>query len=131
MQGAKGMPPDVAAAARRIATWRETRTARRVPEWAWAAAVRVAARHGVSVACRALRLDYYEIQRRLASRRRRSRRRRTSSPTFVEIAPGAVGGGDVGTVEIADALGRRLRVAVPGGMEGIERLVRFFLDRPA
>ena len=54
--------------ARRLTHWRTSRRPGcRIPEDLWRAATRLARTHGVSPVSTALRLGYYELQRRLAA----------------------------------------------------------------
>ena len=53
---------------RRLSTWRERRRPRqRIPETLWQAAAALAGIHGVSPVASALRLNYYDLQRRASS----------------------------------------------------------------
>jgi len=75
------VPPDLAAAARWLDSWRRRRRTRDLPAKVWDRAAKLAGRHGVSATARALRLDYYRIKARqgvampVAPRRRSQLRR--------------------------------------------------------
>src|SRR5438445_12394560 len=68
--------------ARRLSAWRATRRrGQRIPEALWRAAIRLARTDGVSAISSALKLGYYELQRRL---------RASSAPTGSRRHSGAV-----------------------------------------
>jgi len=147
--GSRGMgrdvPADLASVRRRLERWRRTRKKRgRIPEPLWAAAVKVAGRHGVNRTATALRLDYYALKDRVereaiprggSPRRSTSKRPRrgtsttaespssptspssidASGPTFVELPPAAWPGGGECLVEWADGEGATMRVRLSGG----------------
>src|SRR5437764_13501731 len=72
--------------ARRLRAWRATpRRGQRIPEDLWRAATRLARTHGVSAISSALKLGYYELQRRLraSSAPTGSRRATFTAPHFI------------------------------------------------
>ena len=76
--------------ARRLTAWRGTRRpGQRIPEALWRAATRLARTHGVSAISSALKLGYYELQRRLraSSGPTGSRRATRAAPHFIQLAP--------------------------------------------
>src|SRR5881628_3690636 len=76
--------------ARRLTAWRATRRpGQRIPEALWRAATRLARSHGVSAISSALKLGYYELQRRLRawSGPTGSRRATRAAPHFIQLAP--------------------------------------------
>jgi hypothetical protein len=79
-------------------TWRQSRKrGERIPEPLWKAAAGLVQTHGVGRVCVALKLNYYDLQRRLGGPRR-SRNPRPASPTFVALpAPVLI---DPGTFEL-------------------------------
>ena len=82
--------PQLQHLARRLSGWRATRRPRqRIPEALWRAATRLARTHGVSAISSALKLGYYELQRRLraSSAPRGSRRATCAAPHFIQLAP--------------------------------------------
>ena len=94
----------------RIARWRETRTHRGAPMPAslWAAAVRLARRHGVGVTARALRVDQGGLTRRAAA----ASRDVTAQPMFVEVAAPVRPDRAPSVIVVEGARGRRLRLEV-------------------
>lgn len=115
---------ELAAAVRAVEAWRAARTTRRVPEEVWQRAAAVARRHGASAVAKALRLDYYEIRRRV----RRAAEER-GSPAFVEIVAAREPNANV--MELEDGRGVRMRLPLSGDTAVLERWIRFFLERPA
>jgi len=141
----RGVPADLAGVRRRLEGWRRTREKRgRIPESLWAAAVKVAGRHGVNRTAVTLRLDYYSLKERVereetsglgAPRRSASKRPRrgasttvgspsspagrrstdASGPTFVELPPAAWPGGGECIVEWADGDGATMQIRLSGG----------------
>lgn len=116
----------------RFKTWRTARRrGQRIPEELWQAATGLARIHGLNPTVAALKLNYYDLQRRLQADRTPRRRR---GPLFVELPPVPVasGGGERGTVELVRACGARLilRLADVGPNELLP-LVRLFLRQSA
>ncbi len=96
--------------AQRFKTWRATRQrGQRIPEELWQEATELARLHGLNPTVAALKLNYYDLQRRLQARR-------TPQPgggggsLFVEVpvVSGPPGGDERGTVELVRAGGERL-----------------------
>ena len=101
--------------AQRLNAWRATRRrGQRLPEELWRGAADLARVHGLSPTCAALRLNYYDLQRRLSGRRVQ-RKRRLAPPPFIELAPPALpsGLGEHGTLELIQASGARLTLRLP------------------
>ncbi len=99
----------------RLERWRSTRAARRapIPAALWAAAVRVARRHGLYLTARTLRLDYTALKQHLQAADARATV--PASPTFVEFAPLPVPTSPCDCViEIEAPRGGRMRVQVKG-----------------
>jgi hypothetical protein len=117
--------------ARRFQHWRATRRrGQRIPEELWQAATNLARLHGLPPTVAALKLNYYDLQRRLQSVRPRCRRPATA-PLFVELPPVplAAGRDERSTVEVVQAGGARLILRWPEvGPAGFLPLVRLFLQ---
>mgnify|MGYP001040318418 CR=1 FL=1 len=126
-----GLPAGLEKVQQRFARWRHTRAAgTRIPEVLWAAAVKVANRHGIHRVARMLRLDYYSLRDRVEpSNAARSTRRRSpgprggprcpvrSTPTlpaFLELPPPPVVGPGECVLELEDAAGAKMRVHLKG-----------------
>jgi hypothetical protein len=102
--------PDLPTLRRRFQTWRATRArGQRIPTELWQAAVAVARVHGINPTVTALKLDYYDLQRRLPSGPTRPGGR-APTPVFVELPPGSLSGGagERGVAELVHAGGTRL-----------------------
>ena len=125
-------PPGLQPLARRFEIWRATRQrGQRIPEELWQAATDLARRHGLNPTMAALKLNYYDLQRRLqaGSPRRRGLRR---GPLFVELppVPVAADGGERGTVELVQAGGARLILRLTDvGPRDLLPVVQLFLRR--
>lgn len=123
-------PPQLEPLAQRLNGWRATRTrGQRIPEELWQAAADLARVHGLSPTSAALRLNYYDLQRRWSGSRV-PRRRRLASPSFIELAPPALpsGLGERGTLELVQASGARLTLRLPNATpRDLLPLVHLFL----
>ena len=95
--------------ARRLSAWRSTRQrGQRIPEDIWKAAVTLARAHGLNPTAAALKLNYYDLQRRLGSAPVRG-----STPAvpsgFVELAaPSPVIRAEGTTLELVRPSGSRV-----------------------
>ncbi|MGH7219539.1 MAG: hypothetical protein ACREI1_04325 [Nitrospiraceae bacterium] len=106
------LPPiQLHAVAQRLTAWRARRKpGRRIPEELWNAATELARVHGLSPTATALKLSYYDLQRRLRPGGARSQDR--PPPKFVELPPrGPVT--DPGTLELLRPSGARLTIRLP------------------
>ena len=109
--------------ARRFMTWRCTRPrGQRIPRELWPAATALARIHGISPTVAALKLNYYDRQRRLHSGQA-CRRGRPPAAVFVEVSsvPSSSGGGERGMVEWIHPGGARL--IVHRGAAGVDELL--------
>lgn len=100
-------PNPLADLAERLNHWRRSRCrGQRIPEELWSAATALARLHGLAPAATALKLNYYDLQRRLEP----SRKVKTASrlPAFVELPNLVTAKADPGTVELTHANGSRL-----------------------
>lgn len=127
-------PPQLQPLAQRLNAWRSARTlGQRIPDELWNAAADLARVHGLSRTSSALKLSYYDLQRRLVAGRRPRRRRVTPAP-FVEVAPPALAPelGERGTVELVQASGARLTLRLPNpSASDLLALVHLFLRHRA
>ena len=72
--------------AQRLTAWRDTRTrGQRIPEDIWREAVELARAHGLSPTTTALKLNYYDLQRRVGAGRALGKRL-APQPTFVALS---------------------------------------------
>ena len=104
--------------ARQFAAWRAERSfGARIPDRLWAAAAKAAASCGVHQTAKALRLDYYAVQRRVQSNgsQRVTTRAGDSLPTFVELPAStlATAAGEC-ILEFEKPEGSKLRVHLKG-----------------
>jgi hypothetical protein len=105
----------------RLARWRRTRQkGSRIPEPLWKAAVQVARSYGLNPTARALRLDYYDLQKRLEAAADPDPVGTSSLASFVELV---AAGGPTGPapspvpeclVELESPRGGKLRIALKG-----------------
>ena len=111
----RGTPAQLEKVRRRFEAWRRNRTVRtRIPESLWAAAVKVAERHGVHRTAKALRIDYYGLKRRVEEVGFGGVPARGDTATFVELTgPLAVGSVEC-LVELEDDSGAKMRVHLKG-----------------
>lgn len=108
-------PPQLQPLAQRLKAWRAARTpGQRIPEDLWKAAADLARVHGLNPTAAALKLSYYDLQRRLSGVRVQRRPRVPAAP-FVELAPPAspFGQSEHGTLELVQASGARLTLRLP------------------
>jgi hypothetical protein len=101
-------PSPISRLAERVKRWRATRSrGQRIPEDLWSAAVALARVHGVCPVASSLKLNYYDLQRRLGGPRRKPKSA-SELPTFVEVASLHPAKPDPGTVELIRSNGSRL-----------------------
>jgi len=112
----EGRPTDLEALAERFAAHRRSRPGRgRLPDQLWEQAAKLAGRHGINRVHLVLRLNYYDLKRRvevLTAMRPSAVRpsRPIPRPTFVELGlgPPLLSAGTL--LEIEDRSGRKLTV---------------------
>jgi hypothetical protein len=116
-------PAGLQSLGRRFMTWRATRPrGQRIPTELWQAATALARIHGINPTVAALKLNYYDLQRRL-HRDQACRRGRPRAAVFVEVpaVPLSSGGGERGLVELVHAGGARL--ILHRGAAGVDELL--------
>lgn len=97
-------------ARKKFGAWRRSRKKlSRIPEELWTSAVVAAREVGVNQACKALRLDYYALKRRVVSSAKLPSRE--ASRSFVEFDSGAPPLFTEWAVEMDNGGGARMRVA--------------------
>ncbi len=112
----RGIPVQLESVRRRFEAWRQGRTVRtRIPDSLWAAAVKVAERHGVHRTAKTLRIDYYGLKRRVEEASTTARGQTSGEvAAFVELAgPLSAGPGEC-LVELEDDSGAKMRVHLKG-----------------
>ncbi len=103
-------PTDLPTLVRRFQTWRASRVrGQRIPAELWQAAIPVARIHGINPTVAALKVNYYDLQRRLPGGTARQGGR-APAPVFVELPAGSMSGGagERGVVELVHAGGAQL-----------------------
>lgn len=125
-------PPQLQPLVQRLKAWRTTRTrGQRIPDDLWEAAVDVARVHGLNRTAAALKLSYYDLQRRISGVRV-PRKGRVPAAGFVELAPlgPPAGLGEEGTLELVQGSGARLILRLPNASpKDLLPMVRLFLRR--
>ena len=115
-----GQPQDLVRLRQRLDEYRrDSQPGKALPGWAWAAAGRLARRHGVHRSSRVLGLEYNKLKRlsgaAAADRPRQARRpRRPLSSQFVDLSGALAVGGDCRLV-LEGPGGQRLSVQMPAG----------------
>jgi hypothetical protein len=104
--------------------WRKTHRPRsRLPGRLWKAAVRVAGKYGVNKTAKALRLDYYDLKRRLDD----GNVTRGPSPSFIELSPPASESIPECVIELEHRSGAKMRIHIKGmGMPDLDALGSLF-----
>ena len=107
-------PHAVADLAERLNHWRHNRCrGQRIPEELWSAATALARHHGLASTASALKLNYYDLQRRLGGKPSKPRAR-SAAPAFVELpALAPTKARETGTVELIRSNGSRLTLRLP------------------
>ncbi len=101
--------------ARRLKHWRATRRrGHRIPEELWKAAVRLARLHGLNPTASALKLNYYDLQRRLRDDSAAAPNH-ASQPAFMELPhPSSTSTlSESGSLELTRPCGARLSLRLP------------------
>jgi hypothetical protein len=110
-----------------LEAWRRTRKHRDpIPPPIWQAMVEVSRIHGVSPVSQALRINYYDLKRRMSPPPRVSANKKGKAPAFVELnVASSTGAGCV--VEVEDRGARMtLRLPVGSGADPIGLLQAFW-----
>lgn len=101
----------------RIDQWRRGRgKPGPMPENLWAAAARLAQKHGVNRVAAPLRLDYYSLKRRVEEGRRGQRTDAEGKPAFIEVRPlAAASAGSV--LELEEPGGRKMTLRLSSALD--------------
>jgi hypothetical protein len=112
------LPAGLVRLQQRFEGWRRTRKVRsRIPESLWAAAVKLAAKHGIHRTAKALRVDYYALKKRVDGTRAVTASKlpeAAAGTRFLELPAAAWAGSGECTLELEDADGAKLRVHLKG-----------------
>jgi len=99
-----------------------------MPEDLWGAVVKLAGEHGLNATCTALKVNYYDLRRRLEPGRKERVQGKPTSPTFVEMPAVHATGPGSETVEIVSANGSRMTLRLSRhGMCDVLSLMKEFL----
>jgi hypothetical protein len=120
------VPRPLVRASQRFENWRKRGPRRRkIPDGLWDLARTLAESYGVNPTARALRLDYYDLKRRVEAARPSGPPDPETGATFVEVLP-RLGGECV--VEIEDRRGAKMTIRHPGPVD-VVALTKSFLGR--
>lgn len=120
------VPRPLARAAERFEKWRKRgRPRRKIPDGLWDLAGTLAESYGVNPTARALRLDYYDLKRRVQAARPSGPPDPETAATFVEVLRQP--GGEC-VVEIEDRRGAKMTIRHPGPVD-VVALTKSFLRR--
>jgi hypothetical protein len=116
-----GQPQDLVRLRQRLDEYRrDSQAGKALPGWAWAAAGRLARRHGVHRSSQVLGLEYNKLKRLSGAAADRSGQARTRtprrppSPQFVDLSGAVTVGGDCRLL-LESPSGQRLSVQMPAG----------------
>lgn len=105
------VPARLAGLQQRFSAWRSTRTkGERIPDRLWKAAAQLASEFGVNRNAKLLKVDYYQLKKRLDRRAARSK----ASRSFVELSSVPFSPASECVIEFEDALGATMRVHLKG-----------------
>ena len=113
------LPSRLKAVRQELERWRRTRRKRSpIPEALWESATELAQEHGTSKVAQALRLNYYDLKKRVDASTALTVM--ASSPAFVEVdAPCGFPGGGC-QVALESPGGRRMSIQVRGPQAGVD-----------
>lgn len=119
MRGRKnaGIAPRLVRAAKRLDDWRRSTTGhRRIPAALWTMAADLAGTYGVARTAAALKLNYYDLQKRLQARTSPTGNsaRPSPVPSFVELPAAALVGPTECLIELENAAGSKMRLHLKG-----------------
>jgi hypothetical protein len=113
----------------RFATWRRAKKPRSsIPKSLWAAAVEVCKEQPIYRVCRALRLNYTELKRRVARANSVSDTQHSSERSFVELSLGLEAQPVLCSIELESARGDKVKMSFAGKCGDLDplELARFF-----
>jgi|GEM_PF-1041705 hypothetical protein len=113
----------------RFETWRRAKKPRSsIPKSLWAAAVEVCKEQPIYRVCRALRLNYTELKRRVARANSVSDTQHSSKRSFVELSLGLEAHPVLCSIELESARGDKVKMSFAGKCRDLDplELARFF-----
>lgn len=102
------LPAPLARAVQRFEKWRKTRTKPEIPAPLWLLATKLGVKYGVNRTAAPLRLDYYDLKRRVEAASCEARAP-AKKPTFVEVVPPTAPASEC-LVELEDPRGMKMRI---------------------
>jgi hypothetical protein len=113
---------------KRLDTWRKFHRPRgRIPDRLWNSAVRVAGHCGLNRTAKALRLDYYDLKKRLDA----VSLNQGTIPSFIELSPVVSGQAPECIIECENRSGAKMRIHLKGmGSPDLNILSTFWRCRP-
>ena len=106
------LPSDLAAAQNQITRWRaEHKPRTRFPEQLWQLAAELSRKYGHNQVCKALKLDYYSLKKRLEPGSVKPKRR--TAPAFFELLPEKPSSARC-SIECENSSGNRIRIHLDG-----------------
>ena len=120
------VPRPLARATQCFEKWRSGSPARRkIPEGLWDLAATLGGTYGVNRTAQVLRLDYYDLKRRVEAAGLKAAPGSETVATFVEVLPRP--GGEC-AVEIEDRRGAKMTIRLPSTVD-VVALTRSFLEK--
>ena len=124
------LPAPLARAAQRFEKWRRTRTKRGIPDSLWDLATKLGGKYGVNQTAKTLRLDYYDLKRRVAAAAGADVSGAVTAPTFLEVVPTPSSAASECVVELEEPRGAKMRLHFKRvGASEISALSRLFWGR--
>ena len=123
------LPADLERTRRRFERWRGTRKKRApIPDRLWAAAVKMAERHGINRTARVVRVNYYALKKRVDEENLLSAKSPgEAAAAFLELAAPVPASSGQCTLELEDVAGAKMRVHLQGvEARDLPALVRSF-----
>ena len=121
--------PTLKEARTRFETWRRAKKPRSsIPKSLWAAAVEVCKEQPIYRVCRALRLNYTELKRRVTRANSVSDTQHSSKRSFVELSLGLEAQPVLCSIELESARGDKVKMSFAGKCRDLDplELARFF-----
>jgi hypothetical protein len=109
------LPAKLARGRERFEKWRRKHKAyRRLPEYLWSAAAKLAGEYGINRTARALRLDYSGLKKRIDFCVSDGASQASAEPKFMELLPSGTNSAVECTIEYEDAKGAKIRIHIKG-----------------
>jgi len=125
------LPADLSRAIQRFAEWRKHRSGHKIPGELWGTAADLASRYGISRTARLLRVQYYDLKKRVLALPVPAALPSvaSSSAGFVEILNAVPADACDVVVELEHTSGSKMRICLKGaGASVLSELSRTFLE---